>query len=100
MNYLEINNVQAAFFAEKEVSDKEQGISRICLNTVLGESPFSDQKMKIQLMSGCELRGKRVRFYGASFGITGCRLPLELPKSLTIARPLGTVPVTSIFSSG
>jgi len=99
MNYLETDTGQVAFLAGDEVPDKQKSVSRICLYTVFGESPFRDQKMKIQLVNGCELWGEMIRYYGASVGIIGCRPPWELPKSLIEARPLGTVPFTSFFSS-
>jgi hypothetical protein len=81
MDYCNINRSKVAFFAGDQISDKKQSVSRICLNTVLGESPFRDQIMKIQLMGGCELRGECVRFYGASFGIVGCRRPWNCLKA-------------------
>lgn len=99
MNYLKTDTGQVAFPAGDEVPDKQESVSRICLYTVLGESPFRDQKMKIELVGGCELWGEMIRYYGASVGIIGCRPPWGLPKSLIEVRPLGTVPFTSFFSS-
>lgn len=66
LNMKDIDTVQLADFTAYEKIQKKSDVGGVRLDTILGQSPFGDEIMQIQLVSCREVLGKICGFDGAS----------------------------------
>ena len=62
----EVNTVQLIFLTTAEKGEKKSYIGGVCLYAVFGQTPFGDEIVEKQLVSGRELFGESGGFDGAS----------------------------------